>query len=157
MTVIEPYIYNLEIPDGSGGFKGGDAIVTANAGTATGIVTALDVFDSGFGYRPQEELSLTDGVNETSVTGSAVVRRHGRGDGEWRDRVGFASDLSFIQDSSYYQTFSYEIQAERMIETYESLVKNLVHPSGMALYGAFRLNSSEVEVVTLQESSFTQD
>jgi hypothetical protein len=65
----------------------------------------------------------------------------GKGDGSWADNNGFLSDITKIQDSYYYQSFSYEIVASRMLSTYETLVRDLVHPSGIALFGKYQLRS----------------
>jgi hypothetical protein len=54
-----------------------------------------------------------------------------------------------IQDSFYYQDFSYEIVAQRMLSSYEQLVRNLVHPSGKALFGRFKMQ----DIYTSDQSS----
>ena len=57
----------------------------------------------------------------------------------------FSSDVMNIQDSLFYQDFSYQIVAEKMLSMYETLVRNIVHPSGIALYGAYRLNDELID------------
>ena len=141
VTVTEPNIYNLRIADGLGGFWGHDANVVATAGTANGIVTAVKVIDSGFSYNPDETVVMSNNTNPTAVTGVSIVETHGVGLGYSKNNVGFLSDQQFIQDSSYYQVYSYEIIASRMLDTYKKLVEDLVHPTGTALYGKYSLKS----------------
>jgi exosome complex RNA-binding protein Csl4 len=141
ISIIEPAIYDLKIPDGNGGYYGYDAVVTSTAGSANGIAAAVQIVNSGYGYNPDETVYLSNNTNPTSVTGVAVVDLNGIGTGSWTDNKSFISDTINIQDSYYYQNFSYEIVAPRMFETYESLVKNLIHPSGIALFGSYALNS----------------
>jgi len=144
VTVIEKDIYNLRIDDGKGGFWGYDAVVSAKAGTANGVVTAIEVHDSGFGYVPDETVNMNLANNFSSVTGAAIVDLNGVGAGYWRDHKSFVSETSYVQDSDYYQTFSYEIIAKRMLSTYEKAVKDLIHPSGIKLFGKFKIDDEKI-------------
>jgi hypothetical protein len=141
ISIIEPDIYDLRIQDSTGGYYGYDAVVISTAGSANGIATAVQIVNSGYGYNPDETVYLSNDTNPTSVTGISVVDLNGVGTGSWTDNKSFVSDTINIQDSYYYQDFSYEISAPRMLETYESLVKNLIHPSGMMLFGKYSLKS----------------
>lgn len=142
VSVVEPDIADLKIPDGFGGFWGQDAVVTASAGNEAGIVTGVTLIDSGFGYKKNESLTLTNPRNETTVFGTAIVENAGIGTGYWSDNISFINDDKRIQDSNFYQIFSYEIGAARMIDTYRDLVNTLIHPSGVALFGKFSLKST---------------
>jgi len=50
---------------------------------------------------------------------------------------GFPSDSIFIQDSKYYQAFSYVIRLDERLADYKSAVKTMLHPSGVELFGEF--------------------
>jgi sporulation protein YlmC with PRC-barrel domain len=152
VTITEPYIYDLRISDGFGGFWGHDAVVSANAGIANGVVTAVTIKDSGFGYNIEEFVNLTSGNNITSVSGFAIVDQYGTGSGYWKDNSGFTSDTRYIQDSEFYQIYSYQIIASRMLETYKDFVKDLIHPTGVALYGKFSISSILTEESSLPVS-----
>ena len=145
VTIVEPDIYDLRLLDPSGtGYYGYDAVVTAIAGTANGVVTSIDISDSGFGYIPDETVYLTNPNNPTSVVGVSVVDLNGTSAGSWLNNKSFLSDLTNIQDSNYYQSFSYEILATRMKDTYEKFVNDLVHISGIALFGRYSIKSELV-------------
>ena len=157
VEIVEPYVYDLKINDSKGGYWGYDAVVTAKAGVANGIVTGVNVYDSGLGYIPDENITMTSTVNPTVVTGTTVVDLGGHGAGYSKDSKSNLSNKQKLQDSSYYQAFSYEIIAPRMIDTYEKFVKDLVHPSGMALYGRYSIKSVLTEAVSAPVSfSITQ-
>jgi len=143
VDIIEPQVAALQLPDGSGGIVGHDALVTASAINANGIVTAVQVIDSGYGYNSRETVVLasTNTFNQTVVTGTAMIELDGIGSGYWTNDRGFLSDVNYIQDSNFYQNYSYQIVAQRMISSYESLVRELVHPSGVALFGKFGVKS----------------
>jgi len=147
VDIIEPVIYALGESDGAGGIKGHNAVVNAVATNASGIATAIAVTDSGFGYNPGETLSLysANTINQTVVTGTAVVDLDGIGTGSWQNNKGFVSDINKLQDSNFYQDYSYQIIAQRMFNTYEKFVRDIVHPSGIALFGKFGLKSYLVD------------
>lgn len=63
-------------------------------------------------------------------------------DGKWDqanqryiNNDGFISDKKYIQDSYYYQSFSYVIKTGQTIDKWRSSVKKLLHPSGFELFG----------------------
>lgn len=155
VTITEQKVLDLRIPDKTG-FKGGNAIVTAKAGNANGVVIAVDIYDSGYGYEPDSTISLSSSntQNQTVVSGTTVVNSQGKGAGYFANRSGFLSDTQHVIDSTYWQSLSYDIIASRMISTYEKFVRDLVHPAGVGLYGTFRV-MSEVENEPAAPQSFS--
>jgi hypothetical protein len=157
VTIIEPLIYELREIGSNRGYKGFNAKVDAKAGTANGIVTSVEIIDSGYGYSRDQEVSLTTANNQYAVKGFTVVDVNGVSKGYWKDNKSFLSDTIYLQDSYYYQKFSYEIVATRMLETYETQIKNLIHPSGMKLFGKFFIKSEfDLQESDIVESSFSQ-
>jgi hypothetical protein len=143
-VVIEPLIYELREIGKNGGYKGFNANVVAKAGYAGGIATAIEIVDSGYGYERDQQVALTNENNPYGIIGTTVIDLAGKGKGYWKSNQGFLSDQIYLQDSYFYQKFSYEIIASRMLNTYETYVKDLVHPSGMKLFGRF-INKNELE------------
>lgn len=143
VSVIEPLIVDLKISDNLGNYWGNNAVVTAKAGIANGVVTGVNIVDSGYGYINDEKINLISNNNTTVITGVAVSRLTGKNSGQWKDNKSFASDTNYLQDSYYYQHYSYEILATRMKNTYEDFVKSLIHPSGLIMFGSF-INKSEI-------------
>jgi len=152
VTVQEPVIYDLRIID-QNGYKGYNAIVTADTGSAVGIATAVDIYDSGLAYSPDSYVSLSSSntENQTIVSGTAVVDTQGKGIGFFSNKSGFLSDTQHVIDSQYWQTQSYDIIATRMLDSYEKFVRDLVHPAGIALYGSFKImNETDNDIATTQ-------
>jgi hypothetical protein len=54
---------------------------------------------------------------------------------------GFLDDAMYIQDSRFYQTFSYVIQLDERLDTYKAAVKTLIHPSGIAMFGEYTITN----------------
>jgi hypothetical protein len=75
--------------------------------------------------------------------------------GYFESNNGFLSDSIFIQDSNYYQAFSYVTKIDERLDTYKSAVKTMIHPAGMALFGEYDISNSfnlEVEIESLIKS-----
>lgn len=158
IDIIEPDVAGEGIPDGFGGVKGHNAVVTSRVANAQGVAIAVEVVKSGYGFVPGETVYLSTSDNEgIVVTGVSVIDLDGVDDGYWRTSKSFLSDVIKIQDSYYYQDFSYEIVVNRMLSTYEQIVKDLVHPTGIALFGRFRVKNELISDESLPESfSLTQ-
>ena len=63
---------------------------------------------------------------------------------------GFLDDSIFIQDSKYYQAFSYVVKIDERLASYKSAVKTMLHPAGMALFGEFSITNNIDLSVELQ-------
>ena len=61
--------------------------------------------------------------------------------GYYINNDGFLDDAIYIQDSRYYQAFSYLIKIDETLESYQSAVKTLIHPAGMALFGEYDIRN----------------
>lgn len=154
ITVTETIVASQGLPDGLGGFKGNNALVVGITTVANGVITAVQVVDSGFSYQPGESLTLTHPSNESVVSGRAVVDLHGKSEGAWRDDRG-SLNSGRLQDSYYYQQFSYDVLSELPIDTYERVVRDTVHPAGYALFGTVNSRDSRGCSVTLALESFS--
>ena len=73
-----------------------------------------------------------------SVALGALVRYPGY----FQANNGFVSDNIFIQDSRYYQAFSYVLKIDERLSSYKSAVKTMLHPAGMALFGEFNITNN---------------
>jgi hypothetical protein len=155
VSVVEPLIYEYKIIENDGSIKGFNSRITAKAGYSNGIVTAVEIVDSGFGYEKDTDVDLVSNTNPYSVSGKTVIDLSGVSAGYWKDNKSFISDKKYLQDSNYFQNYSYEIVASRMLNTYENYVKDLVHPTGMKLFGRYSIRNEFSETGALSESSFT--
>ena len=62
--------------------------------------------------------------------------------GHYINSDGMASDEIKIQDSRFYQKYSYVIQADETLETYRDAVMQYVHPAGTALFGEYNMRNA---------------
>lgn len=61
--------------------------------------------------------------------------------GYYRSNDGFLDDSMFIQDSYYYQAFAYVLKIDEQLESYASVIRSMLHPSGMAMFGEYSINN----------------
>lgn len=61
--------------------------------------------------------------------------------GYYTSNLGFLDDAIYIQDSKFYQAFSYVVKIDETLEAYRSAVKTLIHPAGMALFGEYDIRN----------------
>ena len=61
--------------------------------------------------------------------------------GYYKNNDGFLDDAIFIQDSSYYQAYSYVLKIDERLDSYKSIVKSLIHPAGLALFGEYDIRN----------------
>ena len=138
VSVVEPDVAALNNVDDAGNIEGLNVVIDVSIVGGNGVIKTVEVISSGFGYLPSETVTLS-GTEGKSASGASIVYTVGTGEGRWLSRKSFASDLMKIHDSYYYQTFSYDIISSKLLSTYETMVKDLIHPSGIALFGRYRL------------------
>jgi len=70
--------------------------------------------------------------------------------GYFSSNDGFLSDAMFIQDSRYYQPFSYVLRIDERLASYRTAVRTMVHPAGTALFGEFQIQNNFDISITLE-------
>ena len=122
---------------------------------ATGTVVEYDSFNSTLvlerviGNLSPDEVLVGDSGNtaiiynlkqaDINLDVSALAKNVGR----FVNEVGNPSTkASYIQDSFYYQHFSYVISSPMSLSTYESMVRKNTHPSGMNLFSELRIEDT---------------
>jgi len=126
------------------GVLGKNAVITAGVG-ANGTISGLRTIDSGFGYRQDELVTVESSGRALATSGTARVYLSGVANAEGyyaTTRSHVSSARGYIQDSHYYQEFSYEIIAAISLNRYRDIAKKLVHPAGQALFGKYRVQSN---------------
>lgn len=126
------------------GILGQNADVNAVVG-ANGSITGLRVLDSGFCYRDNEIVLLKTPNRNNAQSGSVRINLFDVANSEGyyaTSRSHLDSLRGFIQDSNFYQEFSYEIISPIALDRYRDYVLELAHPAGQKLFGKFRSQSN---------------
>ena len=61
--------------------------------------------------------------------------------GYYKTNDGFLDDSMMIQDSYYFQAFAYVLKIDEQLQKYASVVRSMLHPSGMAMFGEYSINN----------------
>ena len=76
--------------------------------------------------------------------------------GQFLNNRGFLSDTKVLQDSFYYQKFSYVIKSDVSPKDYKDLVKRLVHPAGMKFFGEYYVTSQVDASVKVNQNKVSE-
>jgi hypothetical protein len=147
-------------------FSGGDPNVPAKGFVttdSTGKINAVGMTFFGSGYTSVPTIyvksntgsnailttTLTDYNYENEVTGR--VRKSGLGTekGRWTTTRGFLNSDKYIQDSYYYQDFSYELQTSVKLNKYKKILYDTFHIAGTEMFGKYLLVKTESSPITV--------
>lgn len=117
------------------GIQGTSANVTideVNNITGIGSIRAIEIKNFGINYTSANAnlTAIGDGNANVSVTVSGL----GVKEGNWVTDDG-KIDYKKIQDSYYYQDFSYVIRSGLVFTKYRDTIKNIIHPAGLQAFG----------------------
>jgi len=92
------------------------------------------------------EQFFTESISNSSVSENFTLIRFDIGpvakyQGFYSSNDGFLSDNIFLQDSKYYQKYSYLITVDERLQDYKTLVKSFIHPAGVALFGEYQIQN----------------
>jgi hypothetical protein len=155
-------------------FSGGFPSITAQGYITTDangsiVTTTLTKTGSGYDILPKISIQTEKGsgaslicslnpFNITSeITGKVVLKGSGKGRGYWLNTQGFLNSNKYIQDSYYYQDYSYEIQVARTLDKYKNILYNTFHSSGSELFGKFLLINVEEQLFGILEEPTKAD
>ena len=140
-------------------------IITNNVGNIIDVV----ITDPGSGYQTVPSVYVQSRTGNNAVLKASVVefnydnlgygrvRKGGNGKefGYYSTTRGFLDADKYIQDSFYYQDYSYEIRVSRTLNKYKSILYDTFHTAGSELFGKFYFVSEEgTDSTILYENTF---
>jgi hypothetical protein len=109
-------------------------------------VFAYEFIDSTYAGTILREFALNSANAQADSDEPAIIEISlgalNRYPGYFESNAGFVSDSIFIQDSFYYQKFSYVLRIDERLNKYKSAVRTMVHPAGMKLFGEFDISNN---------------
>ena len=135
--------------------------LTANfVGTTSSSLTAVAslrpaAIDGTYAGLTVREFGISSANSVATTTTPAIIKVSlgplAKYPGYYVNNDGFLDDAIYIQDSKFYQSHSYVIKIDQSLNTYKTIVKNLIHPAGMAIFGEYDLRN-EFTINTAIES-----
>ena len=164
VTVIDQDIASQNIVGQNGKFSGKDAVIVPNF--APGAITEIEVTeqeeDSDFILGETVDITNTrTAVSDTITldTSTVGIPRHilstvkngtssvltvtgiQKLTGRYLGTKGFLSWNNKIQDSYYYQEFSYVLKSPNLVDVYRDFVQNFLHEAGTKMFGHYEIVS----------------
>lgn len=135
---------------------GDNADITARTQAADGIVTQVEILDSGFGYTHNANVTLisSDPDQNIVVSGQANVTLTGIGQGYWSDQESFLN-TKYLHDNNFYQAYSYVVKSGLSLDKYRDILLEVAHVAGTKLFGQLDKQSFVSEVLSVSDSSLT--
>lgn len=129
---------NISIVDRMDGFAESGTINTADYWSST-------YADGAYAGLVMREFGISN-VDAAAVTIEPAIIKCSLGPlakypGYYVNNDGFLDDAIFIQDSRYYQAYSYVVKIDEALDSYKTAVKNLIHPAGMAIFGEYDIRN----------------
>jgi hypothetical protein len=139
------------IIDGGSGF-GAKAEVSSIG--PNGEIQNVKIIDFGFNYQILPDPSEISVISENGVGAILVPKSSSlmELDGYWINDDGKLNSADRIQDGFFYQQFSYVIFVNQSLERYSQIVKDLLHPSGLLLFGGYRVDQFIEAQATLPDA-----
>lgn len=89
---------------------------------------------------------LSDTFNSQVDVDFALIRFNigpvARYQGYYTTNDGFTSDVIKLQDSYYYQKYSYLITIDERLEDYKTILKSFIHAAGLKLFGEYQIQNN---------------
>lgn len=106
----------------------------------SGEISKVRILNPGVGYTtaPNVLFSYASGVGATAT---ASVGANFTYPGRFINTDGFVSADKFIQDSFYYQVYSYVLKSTQSTSQYRDIVNRVLHPAGLLLFGTTVMTS----------------
>jgi hypothetical protein len=156
---------NLTITESLNGFAESGSLNTADYNLESAAEKAVDIatygvikgdfFDGSFAGITLREFGITNIDSQVTNTDPAIIKVTlgplAKYPGYYVNNDGFLDDAVFIQDSKYYQAYSYVIKIDQALDSYKTIVKNLIHPAGTQVFGEYDIRN-EFSIGTALES-----
>ena len=151
-------------------FAAGDTVI-GQTSSARGVVTAWDnsrqtltVRTTLGTFQRSETLTRGSGTNYAVIseiaqgTLSTTIGTVGATAGQFNNDKGKISEsLMRIQDSYYYQDFSYVVKVGAAIKDWRAEIKKAVHPAGFAMFGEVSITNKVATLMTVPVTGITTE
>jgi len=112
---------------------------TANNVAGIGSIRALQIKNFGVNYSAANASATAVGDGNANLT--PIITGLGIKEGNWINDDG-KIDYKYIQDSYFYQDFSYVVKSGIAFLSYADTVKQIIHPAGLQFFGEILLKNS---------------
>ena len=112
------------------------SVDTSNNITGIGSIRDVEIVNFGINYSAAN--ASASAIGDGNAILSPVISGLGIRQGVWLDDDG-KIDYKIIQDSYYYQDYSYVIKSGLTFQTYSKTLKQILHPAGLIYFGEIQI------------------
>jgi hypothetical protein len=127
------------------------SVDTSNNITGIGSIRAVEITNFGINYSAANVSASAVGDGNANLV--SVIAGLGIREGVFLDDDG-KINFKIIQDSYYYQDYSYVIKSGLAFQTYSDTLKTIIHPAGLQSFGEILL-FSELDLTMVMSSTIT--
>jgi hypothetical protein len=127
------------------------SVDTSNNITGIGSIRAVQITNFGINYSAANVSASAVGDGNANLV--SVIAGLGIREGVFLDDDGKVN-FKIIQDSYYYQDYSYVIKSGLAFQTYSDTLKTIIHPAGLQSFGEILL-FAELDLTMLASSTIT--
>lgn len=123
------------------GGSGVNAAAKVSSVGALGEIKKIDILNFGSGYDTPPTVDFSS-IGNGDASGTAISGAICAYPGYYVGVDGQLSENIKLQDSKYYQAFSYVIRVGQSINIWRDVIKKILHPAGLAIFGEVTVSSS---------------
>jgi hypothetical protein len=117
---------------------GNNAVLRSGA-LKTGAIKSIVISQAGINYTTVPVVTAPTGDNNATFTAKRTTITNYPG--TFKSKLGMISDIIRVQDSYYYQDFSYVLRSDIQISEFRDMVRSFVHPAGWNVFGEIGIES----------------
>jgi len=114
--------------------------ITSHYSINLGQIQTVMPLDFGFNYTTVTNANFSS-IGNGDAIGTINIGAMGNYAGHYVNNSGFL-DEKYLQDDYYYQNFSYVLRTHESVSQYFDVVKKLLHPVGLILFGDFLIEGN---------------
>lgn len=119
------------------------------------VIRADDYFEDNtyVGDQVAESSSISTQIQEENTNRAVIFFKLGyvhEYPGYFSTNVGFPDDSSYIQDSNYYQQYSYLVKSTKQFDEYKNPMFKLLHPAGLKAFAEYRIERNLEVLISIR-------
>jgi hypothetical protein len=121
---------------------GNNADINSKTKYGNGQILSAKIINTGYKYIDEESVRLIN--SEGRQVATATIKSIGTGftEGQWKTRASFLNQSDkIIQDSEYYQAYSFDVGSSVVPERYVDIVENLMKVAGTKMFSTPIINT----------------
>lgn len=115
----------------------GDGEVINSLISPLGSIRNVEIIEPGNNYTYPATANFVGYGDNTAFGYAEISTGYNEEKGRFINDHGFLSSYNFLQNRDFYQNYSYVMSLQKSFNTYKDVVKNLIHPAGLKLFGEY--------------------